>query len=558
MHLPTHQHPQQESPHVPKQHARKADQGPQYGQAVAKRMTSPHFLADSFGGLMSPVSAFMTVMILSFLLCLFVGIRNDTVSEFFSASRNLSTGRNALALCGDWVPTSALLGAVSAVAVGGFDGILVAVSLAAAPAVLVILAEPLRATDSFTLGAVLARRFPGSRTRIAAAAITVAICVPMTVIQLTVAGDAAAYILDVESEFASQVCTVMIGTLIITFAAFGGMRGTSIMQIIKIVLLLFTLLVLVNYVLRQAGWGFATIFERAGQQSGDSQSYYSPGQLYGDSSEGILDVLSLCVGVALGSAVLPHVVMRVNVFRDGRSVRRGLAVAAVVLSAFSFLTVLAGLSAAGVIGSKTLVADDQENLSALFQLSESLGGETMGDTLLTLVSCAVFVAALSTTSGLTLAIGSLAHDFSEARRSAESDEGREINLARWFIIGSGALSLFLAVQLHSWSIAPLTSFVFSLGASTVLPALVYSLLWKKFTQAGLYATLYGSLGCCLFLQVLSLSVSGSPVALLSGQDFHWLPLQHIALLSVPVGFLLGWAVSAVQPAESRRTSTPAS
>ncbi|MER5435902.1 cation acetate symporter [Streptomyces sp. NPDC002588] len=517
-------------------------------------------MATQIGELFAPLTAFMLVLVFSFLLCLIVGIGNDdSASEFFAANRKISTFRNTLALCGDWIPTSALLATVSGVAIGGFDGMVIVASMTLTAPILLLMAEPLRATGSFTHGDVLVRRIPGDGIRLAAGVVTVAICVLMTVIQLTVAGGATAYVLGLETESASQFCTVLIGLLIIMFAAMGGMRGTTLIQAIKTVLVLGALLVLAYVVLHRANWDLSGITESAGQHSGDSRSYYSPGRLYGDSTVGLLDTVSLGVTAAFGSAVLPHVIMRLNVFPDGRAVRQGVATATVVLAVFAGLAALAGLGAAATVDGRSLTVEGQHNVAALFQLSEGLGDVNSGDSLLGLVSCAVFVTSLSTAAGLTLAIGSLAHDlYASSKWKIKVEAGREISLARWFIVGAGVLSLLLAVALHSWSIVALTSFVFAVGASTILPALAYGLFWKGFTRAGLYATLYGSFVCCVVLEIFSPSVSGSPIALLSGQDFHWFPMQHIALVSVPVGFLLGWVGSRLsRPATAKERASEA-
>ncbi|WP_427918339.1 sodium:solute symporter family transporter [Streptomyces sp. cg40] len=508
-------------------------------------MNSPQFIAAELGEFFSPLTAFMLVLVFSFLLCLVVGIGNDdSASEFFVANRKISTFRNTLALCGDWIPTSALLATVSGVAIGGFDGMVIAASVTMTAPILLLMAERLRAAGEFTLGDILARRFPSDGTRLAAGTITLVICILMTVIQLTVAGNATAYVLGLEGGSASQFCTILIGLLIIMFAAIGGMRGTSMIQAVKTVLVLAALLVLAVVVLNRAKWDLSAVTESAGRHSGDSLSYFSPGRLYGDSTAGLLDTVSLGVTAAFGSAVLPHVVMRLNVFRDGRAVRQGVTTATVVLAVFAALATLAGLGAAATVASGSLTLEGQRNVAALFQLAEAVGGDGTGRSLLGLVSCAVFLTSLSTASGLTLAIGSLAHDlYSSSKWRGKGETLREISLARWFIVGSGALGLLLAVELGSWSIVALTSFGFAVAASTVLPALAYSLFWKDFTRAGLYATLYGSFAFCLVLELFSPSVSGSPGALLSNQDFHWFPMQHIALVSVPVGFLLGWACS---------------
>ncbi|MFD4256929.1 hypothetical protein ACFWR9_04680 [Streptomyces sp. NPDC058534] len=211
--------------------------------------------------------------------------------------------------------------------------------------------------------------------------------------------------------------------------------------------------------------------------------------------------------------------------------------------------VLLGLAAAAVVGSRAIVADDPQGNSALFLLTSSLAQGAGGGTLFTMVACAVFVTALATVAGLTLAAAaSLSHDiYAWTLRHGAVTDRQEVTVARWAIVALGVASVFLSVLLHEWSFLFLASFAAAVTASVILPALVYTLFWKGFTRLGLLWTLYGSLACCLLLQVFSPTVSGHRYSLLPTHDFHWFPLQNIALVSVPVGFLLGWLGSRLGP-----------
>lgn len=507
-------------------------------------MKSGEILAAAGSGLFAPLMAFLLVVIVSFLLCLIAGMDNDTVADFFTANRSLSVARNALALCGDYIPTTALLSSVGAVALGGYDGMIVAVSAIAALAVLLLLAEPVRNTGRFTLGDILASRVTGTATRVAGTVITVAVCLPLMVVQLTVAGDVTAYVLGVNRPGAAQVCTILLGLLIVSFAAFGGMRGSSMIEIGKVIIVFGTVLTVSCAALSRSDWDLGTMLETAARHSGGAASYYAPGLLYGNTATGRLDLVSLCVTIVLGSAVFPHILLRVSASRNGPAARRASSAAVVMITLFHGAMVLTGLSAAATLGAGIIASGDPQGNTALFLLADALAGGG-GGLLFTMVACAAFVTALSTVAGLTLAASaSLAHDlYAKVARRGAVHERREVNVARAAVMVFGVVSVYLAVTLHNWSIVALSSFAAALTASAVLPALVYSLFWKGFTRTGLLWTLYGSLVCCAVLEAFGPAVSGGPLALFPAQDFHWFPLQNIALASVPVGFLLGWAGS---------------
>lgn len=220
-----------------------------------------------------------------------------------------------------------------------------------------------------------------------------------------------------------------------------------------------------------------------------------------------------------------------------------------MITLFCGAVVLLGLATAAVVGARTIASDDPQGNSALFLLAQALDGSDSGRIMFAVAACAVFVTALATVAGLALAAAaSLSHDICSwtLRKGAATDKA-ETAVARWAIVAIGVTSVFLSVLLHAWSILFLASFAAAVAASVILPALVYTLFWQGFTRRGLLWTLYGSLACCLLLQFFSPTVSGQPYSLLPKHDFHWFPLQNIALVTVPVGFLLGWAGSRIGP-----------
>ncbi|WUU10395.1 hypothetical protein OG866_01130 [Streptomyces sp. NBC_00663] len=245
-----------------------------------------------------------------------------------------------------------------------------------------------------------------------------------------------------------------------------------------------------------------------------------------------------------GSAVFPHILLRVSASRSGPAARRASGAAVVMITLFHGAMVLTGLGAAATLGAGVIASDDAQGNSALFLLARTLAGGGTG-LLFTMVACAAFITVLSTVAGLTLASSAaLAHDlYAKVGRRGAGRETREVNVARAAVLVFGVACVCLAVMLHDWSIVALSSFAAALTASAVLPALVYSLFWKGFTRTGMLWTLYGSLVWCSVLEALGPAVSGGPLALFPARDFHWFPLQNIALASVPVGFLLGWAGS---------------
>ncbi|MFE1320756.1 cation acetate symporter [Kitasatospora phosalacinea] len=503
-------------------------------------------LADSGPALVTPLTSFLVVICACFLLCLAAAVGNETTTDFYAAERTLTARRNALALCGDLIPATALLTPVGSVALSGFDGIATTAAAAAAVTVLALLARPLRDTGRLTLGAVLATRAPGRAPRTAGAVTTLAVCLPMTVVQLVVAGDAIAYLVGYRTPGAATVCTVLSGLLITTFAAFGGMRGTSAIQAGKTLLVLAAVAAVAATATAALHGDPTTLTTRAAD---GRTGFYLPGLHYGTGPAGTLDELSLCLTLALGTAVLPPLLMRIAAAADSRAAHR-----AGALTVLYYTTVvLLGLAAAALVGARAITADDPRGNSALLLLTDALAH---GGLLATLVASAVFVTSLASVAGLVLAgAAALSHDLyatAPRRRRSPADgrpvsDRRELLVAQGAIVLLGTLSVLAAVLLRGWSILFLAAFATAIAASAILPALLYTLRWPAFSRTGLLWTLYGTPACCLLLQLSGPTVSGRPYSLLPALDFHWFPLQNIALVTVPLGFLLGWAGSRLHP-----------
>lgn len=504
-----------------------------------------HAVLAAGNSLTSPVSAFFYVVCCAFLLCLAVGLRDtdDRAADFFTANRSLSAVRTALALGGDYVLVTGLLVPVGSVALGGYDGMAMAVCAVVGLGVLILFAEPLCNTGQFTLGGVLESRIPGAAVRISGAVVSLVVCLPLTVIQLMVTGEATAYLLGLSTAGATQVCTVLLGLLMISFAAFGGMRGTGVLAAIKSVVLTAVFAAAAIVVIRRFDWDMGALLATAAQRSGHGDAFNQAAQLYGTSSAGRLEIVSVCLAVGLGQGLLPAMLMRLSTARNGRSARRSVRHAVLGYTLFAALTVVLGLGASAVVGGRVLATDNPEGNSALFLLSGQLAGRN--GLLFTAISCAVFLTALGAVSGLTLAAAAtLTHDmYASSRRRNRGGDELEVRAARWVIMAFGTACVVLAVWLNGWSILFLGGYALTVTTSVILPVLVYSLFWKRFNRTGLLWTVYGGLACCTVLQLSSPTVSGDPTALLPGVDFQWFPLRTPAVVALPIGFLLGWAAT---------------
>jgi cation/acetate symporter len=490
---------------------------------------------------------FTTLVTVTLMMCVMAGPDRDDLTNFYTGYLSLTPLKNGLAIAGDYISAATVLSTTGIIALAGYDGYVLAVSTALSLVLLMfLLAEPLRNAGKFTMGDVLARNMPGRAVRIAACVVTLSATLPFLIVQLSGAGSLLTFILNIPHvPGVRTACIVIVGTLMIIYAAIGGMRGTALIQMIKIVLLLGASLVVAALVLNRFDWNPGDVLRAAQQGSGAGPAYLQQGLQLGTSALDRLDFVSLQITVVLGVACLPHITMRLYSAQDVPAVRRSMSWAVGTVTTFCLLVIIMGTGAAALVGSRYIIATDPHGRTSMLMLSQMLGGapDSAGATILySAVAGMVFITLLSSVAGMTLAAASsLAHDlFAHAVRRGQADPRTEMTVAAWTSVVVGIVAIGLATMVQNWDVGVLTTLAICIGASAVAPALTYSLFWRGFTRTGLLATLYGGAACALLLMVFSQAVSGTPSAVFPNADFDLFPMQSTGLVSIPFGYLAGW------------------
>ncbi|MFI7414960.1 cation acetate symporter [Streptomyces sp. NPDC049627] len=488
--------------------------------------------------------AFCAVATITLLLCVMTGPDRDDLDEFYTGYSSLSPMRNGLAIAGDYISAATVLGTTGVVALCGYDGIVLALSTALSLMLLMfLLAEPLRNAGRFTMGDALTRRMPGRGVRVAACAVTLAALLPLMLVQLAGTGQLLAFILGFSGDSLKTGCIVGLGVLMISYAAIGGMKGTALIQILKMVMLLGSGAVVAVLVLRRFDWDPGALFDAAAERSGVGPAFLESGLQFAGGSYPRLDMISSQLAVVLGGAVLPHITMRTYTASGARQVRRSMSWAVSSVAVFVLMITVVGFGATALIGREVIAAADPQGNTAYLLGSRAVFGaevSTAESFLFTAVTTAIFLTVLASVAGMILACAnSLAHDLFAAR-VREMSARHEMTLARLSALGIGVLAIVLATMVQHRSLQPLVTLSFSLGASAIAPALVYSLFWRRYTRAGLLWTLIGGSMVVVILMPGTNLVSGSPISAFPDADFNWFPFTTPGLVSIPAGFLFGW------------------
>ncbi|GAY07160.1 cation acetate symporter [Pseudonocardia sp. N23] len=470
--------------------------------------------------------------------------------DFYTAGGGFSGPQNGIAISGDYLSAASFLGIAGAIALYGYDGFLYSIGFLVAWLVaLLLVAELLRNTGRFTMGDVLAFRMRQRPVRAAAATSTLVVSFFYLLAQMAGAGGLVALLLDVKSKTGQSIVIAIVGVLMIAYVLIGGMRGTTWVQIIKAVLLIVGAGVMTFWVLGKFGVNLSQLMGGAVDRAGQGgEKLLNPGAQYGKTGLTKLDFVSLGLALVLGTAGLPHILMRFYTVPTAKEARRSVVWAIWLIGLFYLFTLVLGYGAGALVGPDAIKKAPGAANSAAPLLAYELGGTV----LLGLIAAVAFATILAVVAGLTItASASFAHDIYVnviKRGKVDDTQHTEVKIARRTAVVIGIVAIAGGILANGQNIAFLVALAFAVAASANLPTILYSLFWKRFNTAGALWSIYGGLTITLVLIVFSPAVSGKPVdpvtgrspSMLQGVDFHWFPLDNPGLVSIPVSFLLGF------------------
>jgi SSS family solute:Na+ symporter/cation/acetate symporter len=236
--------------------------------------------------------------------------------------------------------------------------------------------------------------------------------------------------------------------------------------------------------------------------------------------------------------------MRMFTAGSARQVRRSMAWAVASVALFVVIITVIGFGATALLGRATVAGADPTGRTAFLLGARAAFGadvSTAETLLFTLVTTALFLTLLGSVAGMILACANtLAHDL-VAVLAKRLTPRQEMTAARLSALAVGTLTIFLAALVQDHNLQPLALLGTCIGASALAPAMVYSIFWRRYTRTGLLWTLVGGTLATVVLMTGTNLVSGSPLAAFPNADFNWFPFTSTGLVSVPLGFALGWA-----------------
>ena len=486
----------------------------------------PNVIAIAFFGLFIVLSLGITV---------WASRRTRTADHFYAAGRSVTAFQNGLALAGDYMSAASFLGIAGLVAVSGFDGLIYSIGfLVGWPIVMFLIAEPLRNLGRYTFADVVAMRLRQKPIRIAAAIGGLAVIAFYLIAQMVGAGNLIRLLFGLPYELA----VVIVGVVMLAYVLFGGMIATTWVQIVKAVLLLAGATILAGLVLARFNFNPLALFAQASATYG--AGVLAPGRQVTDP----IDAISLGLALMLGTAGLPHILMRFYTVPDAKTARTSVGYATAFIGFFYLLTFILGFGAMVIVGREAITKVDAGGNMAAPLLAEVVGGTPF----LGFIAAVAFATILAVVAGLTLSgAATLSHDlWVNVIRGAHASEREQFVVARGATIVLAIVSIVLGITFKGQNVAYMVGLAFAIAASANFPALVLSIFWKRLTTAGAQVSMITGTVSTLALIYLSPTIQ---LDILKHAE-AWFPLRNPGIVTIPLSFIVAIGVSLLRPVPS--------
>jgi cation/acetate symporter len=499
-----------------------------------------------------PLSIFAVVLAGTLGITFWASRRTSDATSFWAASRGITGAQNGFAIAGDYMSASSFLGFAGLIFLFGFDGFvgLMAAIVAFLP-VLLFIAERMRNAGKFTAVDVMAFRLNERPVRMVAAFGSLAVISVYLIAQMVGAG----VLIEALTGLTFTPAVILVGTFMMIYVIFGGMIATTWVQIIKAGLLMIAGIVLAFWVLAEFGFNFGDLFDSAASEHGEGEAFFNGGLQYGDSP---LALISFGVAFVLGTAGLPHILMRFFTVPDAKAARGSVAWAVALIGLFYIVVMIVGTGARAILGQDGEAAVGETGNLTVPLLAEELGGgsgSAGGDIFLAIISAVALATILAVVAGLVIAAsGAVAHDlWSNVVRKGRDSETEEVYVAKISAAVMGVIAIGVSIAGGSgFNVSVLVAMAFTIASSVTLPALLFALFWRRFNTTGAIVGMVGGLIASLGLILLSVPVWPGPDS--EGSPLGDLALDVPAIFSVPIGFLCCWIGTLVssEPEAERR------
>ncbi|WP_350297745.1 cation acetate symporter [Pseudomonas putida] len=484
------------------------------------------------------IGMFMVFVVFTLCITWWAARRTRSTADFYSAGGGIQGWQNGLALAGDYMSASTLLGITALIYTSGMDGYIYLIAFFAGwPVLLLLMTERLRNLGRFTFADITSYRLDQGKVRTMAAIGSLTVVCFYLVAQMVGAGQLIRLLFGLDYHIA----VVIVGALMMLYVTFGGMVATTWVQIIKAFLLLVGGSLVLFLAMREFDFSYDALVSKAMDTHALGERLLAPGSLLADP----LTALSLSLGLVFGTAGLPHILMRFFTVSDAREARKSVLYATGFIGYFFNVIFLLGLASivivsqqptffeGGEVGGKLLGGGNM----VVMHLAQAVGGNL----LLGFLSAVTFATILAVVSGLALAGASaIAHDlYARVIMKGAASEAQELRVTKLATLSLGLVAIALGILFENINVAFMVALAFGIAASANFPVLFLSMFWSGLTTRGAlaagYVGLLSAMGFVVFSKLVWVDVLHFAEPLF--------PYTQPALFSMPLAFLVAYAVS---------------
>jgi len=456
---------------------------------------------ERFGWL--AVVVFAAIIALTMYVTYLAAKRVKSTQQFYAAGRSVSGIQNGWAIAGDYLSAASFLGIAGLISLYGYDGFMYSVGwLVAYITVLLVIAEPCRNIGKYTLGDILAFRNNHKTAKTMAAISTITVSIFYLTAQMVGGGVLVKTLIGIDYE----VSVMVVGVLMLAYVVFGGMVATTWVQIIKAVLLVIASILLVMFTWAPYGFSLPGFLEAV---VGDAKVQAQVAKLLGDAASNMsatelgqrflepglflkspVDQISLGMALVLGTAGMPHILMRFFTVPTAQQARISVIWAMAIIGGFYVLTLFIGNGAALNVGAATIAGMDKGGNMAGPLLAQYIGGgpeSMLGNLFLAFVAAVAFATIVAVVAGLVLASASaMSHDiWVGVIKGEHATPEEEVRAARICSVIVGALAIVIGILAKGQNVAHLVALAFAVAASSNLPCVLLTLYWKRCNTGGI-------------------------------------------------------------------------
>jgi cation/acetate symporter len=545
----------------------------------------------------------MTVQIWTYIMvaltfALYIGIaiwsRAGSTKEFYVAGGGVSPLANGMATAADWMSAASFISMAGLISFMGYDGSVYLMGWTGGYVLLALLLAPyLRKFGKFTVPDFIGERYYSKSARLVA--VFCALLVSFTYVAGQMRGVGVVFSRFLEVDITSGVIIGMI--IVLFYAVLGGMKGITYTQVAQYCVLIFAFMVPAIFISLQVT---GNPIPQLGFGSTGSDGTYLLDKLNGLSTElgfaeytsgskSTLDVFAITAALMVGTAGLPHVIVRFFTVKKVRDARKSAGLAllliAILYTAAPAIAVFARLNLIQTVSGQPyaqmpqwfsnwektgLLGFEDKNADGLIQYAADpainelrvdqdimvLANPEIANLpawVIALVAAGGLAAALSTAAGLLLVISSsVSHDLIKKVIKPSISEKHELIAARLSAVGAVVIAGYFGINPPGF-VAAVVALAFGLAAASFFPAIILGIFYKKMNKEGaVTGMVVGILLMIFYMLKFKFGLFDGGKEAVAGLKSQW----WLGISPEGFGFMAMWVNFAVSLVVSRFTQDP--